>query len=339
MKTQSLIRSSAAALVLLIASACGDSATGPSYQDTMSLSEAGDAGEGAIDLTLSTIAGMNFGTPHLGSGAPAALTRFALAHGQRQGTAPRFQFDLSSPATIRAGLQAASGAGCTTSATGTDGGVFDPIDANDNNVPDDWSVKITCVSHDSLGEDETRVETEVYVIRVKEHTDDLYGFDASSSSDDHEDYTNGNDEKQRYEYVNNVSVTATGATSKYSASYSFDYLDDGVRTTGTRSFELNLAFDPDDTITMGVDPALPDGAVTVNGFVRFLDSEDGNIRFELSTPDPLSYSASCAAGAEEQPFVGGTLTGLLNGDEAIGFSFDWGACGDGSQFTTFGTTP
>jgi hypothetical protein len=334
MKSRTFVRSCLAALTLSVATACGDSG-GPAFESELNNDVAMNAAQQVYYNVQDGFAGMNFGSPELYYGAPAALTRLAASRGHvlRGGALP--QFDLSSPATIRAGVQAVSGAGCTTSATGTDGDVFDPIDANDNNVPDDWSVKITCVSHDSAGEDETRVETTHFSIRVKEHTNELFGFDASVTSDDHEDYTNGNDEKQGYEQSHIVSVTATGATSKYRARWWEDYFDEGVRDKWEGTYAMDLAFDPDGTITAGVDPAFPDGLLTAHGSVEVLD-EDGNFRFELSTPEPLEYSAECDATVEEQKFVAGQLVGLLNGDEEVGFVLSWGPCGTGTHIGIIG---
>jgi len=329
MKTQTFFRSCIAAALLLVAAACGDS-TGPSYEDSMGPDDADDAGNATYYYLMSAFRGMNFGSPQLGLGAPPALAR-----GRTLPADSRLQFDLSSPATIRAGLQAASAAGCSYTASGTNGDLFDPIDNNENHVPDDWSVKVTCVSHDSLGEVETRVETTHLTIRVKEHTDDLFGYDASVTTDDHEDYTDGDDEKQGWEQVHNVSVTATGATSKYRYHGWEDYLNEGVHDKWEGSYEVNLAFDPDNTITLGA-PFLPDGELTITGEVQILDPDEGNMRYVLSTPEPWLYSNECAMGAEEQPFVGGTLLGLLNGNEEIGWSYTWGPCGAGNDFNVFG---
>ena len=59
------------------------------------------------------------------------------------------------------------------------------------------------------------------------------------------------------------------------------------------------------------------------------------IRFVLDTPEALQFSQACEV-SDGQPFVGGVLRGRFNGRSNVGFTIAFNACGDGSDYDTFG---
>lgn len=327
MKLDAMVRNSVAFLMVASVAACGDSSSGPDYADVMTAGMAGDIGETSLYGTQDAFQGMDFGYAAVGIGAPAALVH--------PGHAPRYEIDPRRPEGLRAALQLANADGCSTSASGTDGDPWNPYDGNENGIPDDWTVSVTCVVSDTPSVGVTRVETIEQGMRIKEHSTQLWGFDASSFYRSHEVYSNGDDEDWKYELLHNVSVTPDAASAKYRVHYWQKYLDDGVPHDEDQEFKVDLAFDPDGTISAEAG-ALPDGELTITGSAHEIDPTDVSYRFDFSTPEPWLYSHECWYGAEEQPFVGGVLLARFNGNDEVGYTITWGACGNGFDFSTFG---
>jgi hypothetical protein len=317
-------RSVALAAVLTFAAACGSDSSGPTYRDEMLEGDAEGVYEETFGFIQTAFSGMDFGSPGVGILAPPPpLTRLALAHGAR-------------PHLVD--LQRSLDDGCTISAGGTDEDIWDPIDANGNDVPDDWTLKVICVETNE-NEGVIQLDSVKYGLRIKERTTGLHGFDATAYYISHETYSDGDDEHWGYEQTHNVSITSGAATATYRFHQWEKYFNDGVHDDWEMFSEVDLALAPTAGITTIEGDELADGELTITGSIRVLDNDDGNFRFELSTPEPWLYSYACANDPEietSQRFVGGTLEGLFNGDENTGFYLTWTPCGTGHDFGIIG---
>jgi len=325
-----LFRSTLGALALIAAGACGDS-TGPDFGDSFLEYQGEDAGEWAYDNLYGLVQRMNFGSPSSGVSVKSALAPSRSPSGHPLHL-PRFTY-TDAPA-LGAELQLAA-AGCAVEASGVDEDPWDPVDANDNGIADDYSMRYTCVEADTSGDSTVwtgRYETRV---RVKERAGVLHGYDVEQTYLEIDEGSNGDRYEESHRYVERLAITANSASASATYQGTWRGRESGVPWDERWGFEQAATFDPTGTIEAGEE--LPDGELLLTGRQYTIYQDEPAVSFTLTGAGPLQYSAFCAE-EEHQPFVGGTLSGALGGDEAKGFLFTFSDCGIAPSFEVFGHT-
>lgn len=123
--------------------------------------------------------------------------------------------------------------------------------------------------------------------------------------------------------------------------------------TGSDHYSVKLNFGPTDNVTVTqnwdasftpgqgevIDPqasSLPPGAFGVNGnygFKGVSGNQEGNWTFALSTTTELAFDPACV---EENQIVDGALRGAISGHTTVGFTVDYGLCGEAPVIAVFG---
>lgn len=317
------------ALALLVAGACSDS-TGPDFGDTFFESQGEDLAEWAFDDLYDLARQLDFGSPVSANGPAATAVRTFRRPDGRSRKAPRFT--LGSAAVLSAELRAAA-AGCSIESSGNDGDPWTPLDANDNDIPDDYSLSYICTDSDTSADSTVWTERYESHVRVKERSGVLHGYDAENRWIDRDEGSNGSRFIDESGYVEHLAITASTAT--FGATYAGRWhgRDLGESWDERWGSEQAARLEPAETIVLG--ERIPDGELFVTGRVYTAYEGEPAVSFTLKSGGPMLYSALCAE-EEGQPFVGGTFRGALGGNEAKGFLFTINSCGDVPGLDIFG---
>ena len=125
---------------------------------------------------------------------------------------------------------------------------------------------------------------------------------------------------------------------------------------GSDHYSVRLNFGPTDNITVTqnwdagftpaqgqvVDPqaaSLPPGTFGVNGNFGFRGvsgQQSGDWSFALSTTTALAFDPACS---DPNQIVGGSVRGAISGHTTVGFTVDYGLCGEAPVVAVFGNAP
>ena len=301
--------------------ACGSKgSTGPSFSGTISNADAATAGENADGIAGDLVNTFDFGVGPSGillspKSSPKAVALLNFAWQAAGGRAPHFRIrgQMAPP------LMPSSAAGCN-------GGNYtvvsgDTADADGDGIPNNETVTLSC--------DSTLAGGEVLSIHGTIHIQDVAGL---------------------YGYQFSVNLNETQTLADTSLSISVSGTDNAAFTAASIADNLNITesivtkegavsvggafhenWDATFTATGGSialgDP-LPDGTIAFNGGFYVTDAADAtqNFNFNLSTPTPLSFVASCYAADDVPPFDAGEINGSFNGSASVGFTVTYSAC-------------
>jgi hypothetical protein len=330
----SRLRAVAALLLASFAAACGsgDGGGGPSYSDSVTTVEATDFADGAAGMATDLADNLNFGSPSFGASqamytrllarpeVAAARAKMTHLHGFGA-TVPNWQGALHP-----AGMQLAEG--CTFSGHGLyDFPYGDPVDMNENNVPDDAAIDIVCTMSEEGNGDTVYTYIQEQHVAVKEIDGSIYGMTFSSRIRERQQDNHGNFEQAELKQEGKIDLRSSTASTDQSMSIAFSgKFDDEAGGYGAGE-QWGADFDADATIVEG-DP-LPDGDLSLHGRSYAYEEPEGrNLSFTISTPTALAYSAACAASDDNPPFTAGVLLGKLNGSSnQASFEVTFTGCG------------
>lgn len=318
--------------------ACGgsDGGTGPSFPDSVSTADAENFAGGVADYAVYVSQAMNFGGPSIGVAAPAIAARIEAATPPMVAALPGVTFrqpDLSlldwRQTVARArGPQFVAAEGCTVTIRGSyDPYGEQPVDVNDNGIPDDFYVKMECVQTDSVATDTVVTETITQEVAYKELTSSLYGQTIVVRIEQEAHDNHGRYQFIRYNVDGKQDIRSNGVTDQASFTVRQETNISGDVQFVEAGESWDNAFAPATAIALGSD--IPDGDLTIGGRRYFADSDGNNLSFGISTTDPLAYSAACALAATNPPFSDGTLLGRLNNSASqASFQVDFTSCGN-----------
>ena len=212
----------------------------------------------------------------------------------------------------------------------------DPIDANGNGVPDDYQSTVRCEVTETLGGDSVVTTHVVYEVRVRERTGDLFGYDllVHQLQQFRSNFGFHQDMETRQEEGISFRSDRVGVKVLSSLALSVQPIGDSVVHTAEQLERMAMTYAPEDPI--GLESELPDGEVTLDGEVRYVNTDIPiAVRFLLDTPEPLQYSAACVI-SDDQAFVGGIMRGRFDGRSSVGFTLDFDVCGEELTYDTFG---
>lgn len=228
---------------------------------------------------------------------------------------------------------------CTPTEAGIDS-LGDPIDSDGDLIPDNYTANFgsACVYEDSAG-------TQRLTISGSLHIQDngrgffSYSLAMSNLSFKYEDLTLPGD-------FTKVAVNGTEAAQFAAAlaSHATNFTLNVTNKTGSTTLSESLSenesssFDPDDTFSLALGNALPAGVFNYSSDFKVVGENSGgqvpgNFHLVLSTPTPMHYDPACLS-----EITAGQFRGLLNGDQNVGFTVTWSACGT-STTVIFGDTP
>jgi hypothetical protein len=313
MLIKSVSRVAMATALIFAFSACGsDSSGGTDFDDSATTGDTEDMAEGSADLATEIASAMDFGSPQIFVAAPAALAAFTAKHPMARQSLLESKLLTLAPRSAQFAPQLSAAAGCTLEGHGADGSdPFEPYDGNANGIPDDWAVKVVCVSVDSSDTAHVWTYTQKQELSVKENGAAIYGYDAAmvlslrATDDDH------NSEGIDFKGSDALDLRGTSAAHHFSFSAREYETFDGVTDEDSGGESWDASFDPDGTIVIG-DP-LPDGILAFTGKNWYANSDDVSLSFTLDTPTSLLYSAACAEVNDNPPFTQGVIRGRLNG--------------------------
>jgi hypothetical protein len=296
-----LFRTTLGALALVAAGACNDE-TGPGFDDSFLEHQGEEAAEWAYGDLYSLVQRLNFGSPSSGVSVKVAELRLAAE-------------------------------GCAVEASGVEEDPWDPVDANDNGIADDYTVRYTCVETDTASDGTLWTERFESRMRVKERAGALHGYDVEQVYRELDEGSNGDRYEESHKFVERLVITAGAANASTAYHGTWSGRTGGVPWAESWGSEQEASFDPSGPIVAG--EKLPDGELLLDGRLHFSFEDEPAVSFTLSGAGPLQYSASCAA-EEHQPFIGGTFGGAFGGDGAKGFRFTFSDCGVDPLFEVFG---
>ncbi|MGH7589916.1 MAG: hypothetical protein ACREL2_00640 [Gemmatimonadales bacterium] len=309
-----MVLSLAAALGL---AACGSKDTGPSFSGTISDANAADAGVSADGFAGDLASTFNFGTgPNISLSAKASpravalLNRAWMAVG---GKSPHYT--IKGMATPPVDMSATFGCDALS------GNAGDTTDADGDGIPNNQVIPISCDTTLSDGTHES-VHGQVSLADVS----GLYGyhFDVNLTVVQSLADTSLTETISGHDYA---LFTASSASDNLALTLSVVDKVGSVSVGG----EVHENWDATFTATGGTiafgDP-LPDGTIAFTGGFYITDVSDAtqNFNFNLSTPTPLSFVASCYAANDQPPFDGGEIKGEFNGSSSVGFTVTYSAC-------------
>jgi hypothetical protein len=300
------------AVVCALLAACGggDGSTGPVFADSASTAEITDFAGDMAGLAGLAVNQLNFGSGSNGFYEPPFVRRY-----QPEGS-PR-----------RAELPALVDAECLQVLRGyANGG--EPVDADENEIPDDFYFRLECTAIDSTTDPDTaRSYVQFMEGYVRQNDASLHGYSAGVTYRIRVTDNFGNVEGSYWEASEVLDIRSNAA------SHTYHYLDggseknSGVPTAHEVGMTSTTSFTPTGTIVLG-DP-LPNGAITVSGRQYALNSEGRNLSFAIGTDTPLAYDAACRAGDSNPPFTAGALRGRLNDDVTQAtFTATFTSCGN-----------
>jgi hypothetical protein len=314
-----------AGAVVTLGACGGDGGGGPSFADSVSTANAENAADGSAEAATYLAQNLNFGQPAIGL-ATAMYTRIlnrpevVAAQGRMHWVRPVAAARLDWRALVRPeGLQAAAD-GCTFSGHGSwDPPFGEPVDQNENGIPDDFAAEINCEESEELGGDTVVTFFSRQRVAVKEIDGSLWGMTVTFWYSEGAQDNHGNHEKIEVEQNAEIDVRTGSAATSQSMELTFSEQFGGEPYQEGFGERWNAGFDPASAIALG-DP-LPDGDLTLGGRRFFFETDGASVSFEISTPTALAYSAACAAVPTNPPFTAGVLRGLLNNNSNLA-SFD-----------------
>lgn len=301
--------------------ACGSKgSTGPSFSSTISNSDAADAGSTADGFAADLVSTFDFG-----SGVPisiafsrqaspkavALLNRAWMAVG---GKTPRYSIKgMAVPP-----IEMSSAYGCDALTGGQQG---DTTDSDGDGIPNNEVIDISCDTTLDSGVHES-VHGSVSLADVT----GLYGyrFDVNLTVVESLADTSYTEVVAGHDYA-----LFTAASSSDDVNLTLSVVDKIGSTSvgGALHYNWNATFTATGgSIALG-DP-LPDGNIAFSGGFYVTDAADAtqNFNFNLSTPTPLSFVASCYAADDQPPFDDGEIKGEFNGSSTVGFTVTYSAC-------------
>jgi hypothetical protein len=307
---------------------CADGENGPSFEssaDSAALTHFAAYGSDRLGFELnylsthySTLAGLPFPAPGIpASGAERARfqLRKILGHLVEEGaTIPPSLLDLPP-------LEASSSV-CYPTVTGADSNGI-PIDTDHDGIPDDWKVDFGshCVWDD--GADTLRV-TQAGSFRVQDTGLGLYSFKTTVEHQllQREDLVTGTVTTGRFNGFESATYAADGAHRVFTFNVSHRTVTGGVTVDSVQDFARVSDFVPDSGKALTADAGLTAGRLTYRAGESTQGLfEEKNFNFNLDTPTPLHVDPACG-----YAFDGGILTGILNRDATIGFTYTWTSC-------------
>jgi hypothetical protein len=330
------LRASLALALAAFTAACGDSgSTGPSFPDSVSTADAEDFADGVAEYANGVAYSINFNGPSVGVAAPAAFARLeadlpasAATMRGRTGRGPDLSLlDWRNVAARAKGPQLSADR-CTFTIRGAyDPFAEEPVDDNENGIPDDLYVKMECVYEYPEG-DYLYVEYETQEVTWKEITSSLYGQTIAASYEEGARDNEGYHGFLRYSLEARQDIRTDGITDEASFKLRYEEKEPELALEFFEQGESwDNAFDP--TGTINPESNIPDGALTLNGRRYTINSEGAGASFTISTPTPLSYNAACAAVPTNPPFTAGVLLGRLNNSSSqASFEVTFTSCGN-----------
>lgn len=331
------LRASMALAFAAFTAACGggDGGAGPSFPDSVSTADAQDFADGVADYADYVASAMNFGGPSIALAGPAIATRLNAAIHPLAVNLPGVRFaplELGrlTPQAVTARVQGLqlSATGCTTTIRGSyDPYGETPVDDNNNDIADDFYIKIVCETTDSVGGDTVVTQTVTQEVSWKEITTSLYGqvITYHVAQDAHDNH--GRYQFIHYDVNGKQDIRADGIVDQasFKARQETNIGGDVLFEEGGESWDNG--FDPATAIALGGN--IPDGDLTIGGHRYYANSDDQNLSFGIHTTDPLAYSAACAGTDTNPPFTDGTLVGNLNNSSSqASFTIDFTSCGN-----------
>lgn len=318
-----MIKGSQVGMALTLAAAlglaaCGSKDTGPSFSGTISNADAATAGESADGFAGDMVSTFDFGTgPNVSLSAKASpkvvalLNRAWMAVG---GKAPHYT--IRGMATPPVDMSAPFGCDALSGPVGAD-----TTDTDGDGIPDHEVIAISCDTTLSNGSHES-VHGQVSLADVS----GLYGYHYDVDITlivSHAD-TSTTESISGHDYA---LFTAGSASDGLDLTLSLVETLGSVSSGGALHENWNATFTASGgSIALG-DP-LPDGTIAFNGGFYVTNAADAthNFNFNLSTPTPLSFVASCYASNDQPPFDAGEIKGNFNGSASVGFTVTYSAC-------------
>ncbi len=344
--TTSRLRAVAALTVAAFVAACGGSDGGPTFAskaDSATIATLADGADNFAKTTLngafgnqsSTLDGLLFFSKGSNKVTAADRARAIIQHAIRETSfrgSPSFQ-------AVNVPSFSAPFSTCTPTETGVDQ-FGDPIDSDADGIPDNYTVNFgsACVEEDSAGTQRATLSGSIHI------QDDNLGFvsfslGVSNLSIKFEDLTTPGD-------FFKIGVNGTeaaqfaAALANHATNFTLSLTNKSGSTTITESISENetASFDPDNTFSLAIGAALPPGLFDYSSDFKVIGENSGgaipgNFHLALSTPTPLHFDPACI-----DDITAGQFRGLLNGDQNIGFTITWSACGV-STTVIFGDTP
>lgn len=331
-------------LVLAAGLVACNSDNGPDYASSIGPEDMGGAAETSTQFVQDAVNSMLSGEPGTELPdlplAPAAhpmslLDRLVL--GARDNALKR----SGHPELVGGGSPIPVSAVCALQVTGVDT-AGNPIDTDDDGVPDDFRVTFPSgCTYSGAGSTTTYAGS----LRFRDVVG-LYGFQIDLS---HFKYTYTNDSTGDYENIGingteHALYAASGATHSANLSYSIAILGvpfggaprpqlvDAPDYSSTFTWNESTAFDPASAISLAA--PIPSGTLNVNLDFRaqVTDTSTRFFHFVLSTPTVLHYDADVCGDIDD-----GQIRGALNNSESIYFTITWTGCG-ATTYAAYGTT-
>lgn len=340
--------------IALGAAACGSNDNGPSFASTIDSVSARDAATDAAnfanDVGTAIVNGNTYAD--IGSLLPAKgltstnyvqrLLANIEATALRRAHRPVPQGALSAAPDLTSPFSE-----CHPTITGVDADTV-PIDTDNNGVPDDLKITFpaNCIASDSAGTNTTQWTGSVEL----KDLGGLYAYrlNAGNLKVKSVETATGNYFQIAVNGFETATYAASSITHQTGISYGISY--SGLApsapapgtpmatppSTGSLTFDYNetSAYDPDGTVSMA--NPIPSGDLTFNFDYKILASSTGqpdqNFHFTMNTSTALHYDTSTCSDV-----VSGVIHGLLNGNNAVGFTVTWTGC-DSWTVETFGTT-
>lgn len=329
-------------IVIPLALGCGGSDGGPTYATAVDSATAAEFGAEAGNYA-GAIAGS------LVSGYPA-VDAFALLAPSRGATPTRYAAGviqyLRGQAYARAHQDVPTGSPlaaaphfsapfstCTPQITGI-GADGVPVDGDGDGVPDDFLISFPagCVDSDSSGDTTTMYSGSIHIqdlaglYAYRIDVGDLRVRGMTTAGDFEELALNGSEV---------ATYTPSGISHRIDMTYDISLGRGGASVENVLFvYKETSGYAPEGSIMLAA--PIPSGDLTFVFDYRVLASiapaPARNFRFTMRASTPLHYDATQCYG-----IVSGTIHGLLNGEEGVGFDITWTGCGS-YRVTTFGTT-
>lgn len=330
-------------LALLIA-ACG-SEGGPSFASSMTAETDTIAAENGLVLLENTLFGSMLDwspstpSPFFVRGAAAQMdaTTRALAILDRyrlQASHGSGRADLAKPLAL---VHPPAGVATTCpTVTGADD-LGHPLDVDADSVPDDYTVDFGTAC--SLVDGDGLINTFSGKYRIVDTDSGIasFAFTATHLKQKKTDGTTGDNVSHALDATESGSILSSGASHRMEFTLSYVSAVSGDKGTVTFTLAETSGFLPSTGQALVRFDSLPPGTFDYSSDFRIsgLD-QPGTFRFVLTTDTGLAYSPTCLDQAGL--FTGGTLTGLLNGNDTRGFQFSWNTPCGAPTVSFFGTT-
>lgn len=199
------------------------------------------------------------------------------------------------------------------------------IDADGDGLPDDLKVDYGkgCAVIDSIYLDSL---SGIWHIRDVDSGFQAFQFTATGLHEKRTTIATGEWVSNTLNGTESASFLGTGAGHRMNVTFvGKDQTNADTSAVTVRDVEVSSFAPTSGTLALG--DSLPPGLLTYGVDFQGLGLRSnagipGNFHLLLDTPTPLTYDPACVTG-----FTAGTLRGLLNGNEAIGFQDVWSGCG------------